>query len=248
LTDPADNLLISIATNLHLLVRPHIQEHPWRIPAPERLAAVYGNTRPLAPGDPLYMEPAYLSVPLAELAATATLSNMRQAFGGSYQILPESEAPVAALRGRNAFLIGSGTNSEAARVLLRNLPYTIDFTPTDQFAVFDQRKPAGQNELFISQPTGQPVPSTLYGLLSVITAMDAAGKPKRTVVLSGAGSAGVQAAVEFFCSPLRMREMKNRFAAAGFSGFPPTYQVVIQAKTSGLRLISYEYVTHVVGR
>ena len=93
---------------------------------------------------------------------------------------------------------------------------------------------------------GQPAPSILYGLLSVITTANGSGKPKRTVVVSGSGSAGVQAAAEFFCSPVRLRELKSRFSAAGLAGFPPTYQVVVAAKTSGLRLISYEYVTHIV--
>ena len=99
LAEPGDALLISIATNLHLIVRPHIPPRPGRIPAPGELDAIYGDTRPRQPGVPLYMEPAQLSVPLAELAAVATLTNMRQAFGGGYQLLPEAEAPVAALRG-----------------------------------------------------------------------------------------------------------------------------------------------------
>lgn len=243
LADPQDELLISIATNLYMIVRPHIEPHQWRFPAPPELLSIYvGSTRPLQPGSPLYMEPAQLSVPLAEAAATATLSNMRLAFGGGYQILPESEAPVAALRGRNSVLVGSGTNSEAARVLLRNLPLTIDYNAADHFAVLDQRKPAGQNELFDAQPVGQPVPSVLYGLLSVLTWPESNGKTRRTVVISGAGSAGVQAAVEFFCSPGRMRDLKERL-----HGFPPAYQVVIRCKTSGLRLISYEYAAHEVG-
>jgi len=52
--------------------------------------------------------------------------------------------------------------------------------------------------------------------------------------------------VEFFCSPVHMRQLKERFLAAGLSGFPPTYQVVVRCKTSGLRLLSYEYAAHVV--
>ena len=243
LAEPSDPLLIAIATNLHMIVRPHIQEHPWRFAAPPRLEEVYGPMRPLQPGTPLYMEPAQLSVPLAELAATATLSNMRVAFGGGYQILPESEAPVAALRGRNAVLIASGTNSEAARTLLHNLPLTIDYDAENRFCVLDQRKPAGQNALFVAQPTGQPVPSTLYGLLSVLTWPESGGRTKRTVIISGAGSAGVQGAVEFFCSPAQMRDLKTRM-----HGFPAAYQVVVRCKTSGLRLLSYEYAAHEVPR
>jgi len=79
-------------------------------------------------------------------------------------------------------------------------------------------------------------------LLSVLTWPESGGKVKRTVVISGAGSAGVQAAMEFFCSPNRMRDLKERM-----HGFPPAYQVVVRCKTSGLRLISYEYATHEVG-
>jgi hypothetical protein len=247
LADPSDELIISIATNLHLVVRPHIGPYPGRMAAPENLETLYGPNRPLEAGARLYMEPVQLSVPLAELAAAAMLSNMRMEFGGAYQILPESEAPAAALRGRNSVLIGTGTNSEAARALLRDLPLTIDYTDNDQFAVYDKRKPPGQNQLFVSQTVGTPVPSVLYGLLSVITQPDRSGKPRRTAVFSGAGSAGVQAAVEFFCSADRMRELKGRFRAAGLSGFPPAYQVVVRCKTSGLRLISYEYAGHEVG-
>ncbi|HEY1338866.1 MAG TPA: hypothetical protein VGF59_15225 [Bryobacteraceae bacterium] len=241
LAEPGDEMLIAIATNLHMIVRPHISEHPWRFAAPDRLREVYGSNRPLEPGTPLFMEPAQLSVPLAELAAAATLSNTRSSFGGAYQILPEAEAPVAALRGRNAVLLASGTNSEAARALLHNLPLTIDYNGNNQFCVLDQRKPAGSNELFVAQPIGLPVPSTLYGLLSVITWLESGGA-KRTVIISGAGSAGVQGAVEFFCSPAHMRELKDKL-----HGFPAAYQVVVRCKTSGLRLISYEYAAHEVG-
>ncbi|HEX3746416.1 MAG TPA: hypothetical protein VHW09_20910 [Bryobacteraceae bacterium] len=242
LAEPGDELLISIATSLHMVVRPHIAENPWRLPAPPGVERLYGPTRPLDPGTPLYMEPAQLSVPLAELSAVAILSNLRTAFGGAYQILPEAESPVAALRGRNSFLIATATHSDAARTLLRNLPLTIDYNATDQFCVLDQRKPAGKNELFVAQPVGQPVPSTLYGLLSVLTWPESGGKITRTVIFSGAGSAGVQAAAEFFCSPSRMANLKARL-----HGFPPAYQVVVRCKTSGLRLISYEYAAHEIG-
>ncbi len=243
LAEPGDDLLVSVATNLHLVVRPHIPVRAGRLPAPGELDAAYGNSRPRQPGVLLYMEPVQLSVPLAELAAVATLTNMRQGFGGGYQLLPEAEAPVAALRGRNSILIGAGTNSEAASLLLRNLPYTIDYSKNDLFAVIDQRKPAGQREMLVSDATDGP-----YGLITVLTDNDSAGKPKRTVVMSGGGSARVQAAAEFFCSPTRMHAMLERFRSAGVKGFPSAYQIVVRARTSGVRLISYEYVTHEIVR
>jgi hypothetical protein len=244
LAETGDDLLIAIATNMHMLVRPHIAPHAQRLPAPESVYPLYGSNRPLQAGSVLYMQPAQLSVPIGELAAAVTLSNMRAAFGGAAQILPESEAPVTAMRGRNAALIGSGTNSQAATLLLRNLPLTIDYTPDDRFAVLDQRKPTGQNVVFVSQPTGDPGLSTSYGLISVITTAGPSGKPKRTLVISGASSAGVQAAVEFFSSASHLQQLKNRFAAAGLNGFPAVYQVIVRCRTLDVRLISYEYAGH----
>ena len=237
-----DELLICVATSLHMIVRPHIGEHPWRLPAPAGIEQIYGAQRPLPPGTPLYMEPAQLSVPLAELAAVATLTSTRTSFGGAWQVLPESEAPVAALRGRNAILIATSTHSQAARTLLRNLPLTIDYDSDGRFALLDQRKPPGQNEIKVDQPIGQPVLSTLYGLVSVLSSSDSSGRPRRTVIISGVGSAGVQGAAEFFSSAAHMRDLKERM-----HGFPPAYQVVVRCKTSGLRLISYEYGSHEVG-
>jgi hypothetical protein len=246
LADPAGDLLIVIATNMHMIVRPHISPHPQRVPAPDIVYPLYGPNRPLASGEPLYMEPAQLSVPLGEVSAAMTLANLRTVFGGTYQLLPEAEAPVTALRGRNGILIGSGTNSEAATTLLRNLPFTIDYTRENQFAVFDRRKPPGQNQLFLSQPRGDPTPTVLYGLISVITSTDLSGRLRRTLVVSGSASAGVQAAVEFFCSPARLKEMKSRFEAAGLKTFPAVYQVVVRCTASGVRLLSYEYAAHAV--
>ena len=60
-------------------------------------------------------------------------------------------------------LIGSGTNSQAASHLLRNLPYTVDYGRNDRFAVLDQRRPAGPNEAFVSEGTVDP-----YGLITVL--------------------------------------------------------------------------------
>lgn len=144
------------------------------------------------------MEPAQLSIPLGELSAAVTLGSTLAAFGGSYQILPESEAPLTALLGRNGALFGTPVNSKAATVLLRTVPLTIGFTPDDQFAVIDQRKPADQGVLYT--PYGaDPGPSTQYGLLTVLSGTDRFGKRRRTIQVTGTGtSAALQSAIEFF--------------------------------------------------
>lgn len=124
------------------------------------------------------------------------------------------------------------------------MPLTIGFTAGDEFAVIDQRKPPGQGILYT--PHGAD-PSTQYGLLTVLTGTDRLGKRRRTLQLTGTGtSAALQAAVEFFCSAASMRDFRQRLAAQGLSAFPPNYQVVVRATTSGMRLIRYEYETHVI--
>ena len=246
MAQPDGDLLICIATNLHPIIRPHIPPRPTRAPAPKELYPLFATSRPLDPADVLYMEPASLSIPLGELAAVSTLATTRTAFGGSYQILPESEAPITALLGRNGVLIGTPVNSRAATALLRTVPLTIGFTPTDEFAVIDQRKPSGQGVLFTAQPGNETSPKTLYGLLTVLTSTDTAGNTRRTLEVTGAGSPGVQGAIEFFCSAERMRGFRRRLAAQGLSGFPPNYQLLVRCTTSGNRLLSYDYETHVI--
>jgi hypothetical protein len=241
LADPGGDMLISIATNLHLLIRPHVPPRAGRLPVPGELYPLFKTTRPLADSDTLYMEPAQISVPLGELAAAATLASTRTAFGGGYQILPESEAPLTAILGRNGALFGTPVNSKAATVLLKTVPLTIGFAANDQFAVIDQRKPVGQGVLYT--PSGSdPGPSTQYGLLTVLTRTDQSGKLRRTLQVTGTGtSAALQSAVEFFCSAASMRELRRRMG-----GFPPNYQVVVRCTVSGLRLISYDYQAHVI--
>ena len=144
MAEPGGDMLICIATSMHMLIRPHIPPRATRASVPKELYTLYSPSRPLEDSDTLYMEPAQLSIPLAELSAAATLASLRTSFGGSYQILPESEAPITALLGRNGVLIGTPVNSRAASALLRTVPLTIGFTATDEFAVIDQRKPIGQ--------------------------------------------------------------------------------------------------------
>ena len=239
LAEPGDDMLISIATNLHLLIRPHVPPRPSRLPVPRDLYPLFGTTRPLSAAEDLYMEPAQISIPLGELSAAATLASTRTAFGGGYQILPESEAPITAILGRNAVLFGTPVNSKAVTILLKTVPLTIGFTPTDGFAVIDQRKPPGQGILYT--PSGSE-PATQYGLLTVLTGTGQSGKPRRTLQVTGTGnSAALQSAVEFFCSAASMRDLRQRMG-----GFPPNYQVVIRCTASGVRLMTYHYETHVI--
>ena len=90
----------------------------------------------MPPAVDTYLSSTRLTLALAE--------STRTAFGGGYQILPESEAPLTAVLGRNGALFGTPVNSKAATVLLGTVPLTIGFTGSGAFAVIDQRKAAGE--------------------------------------------------------------------------------------------------------
>jgi hypothetical protein len=55
LAEPGNDLLISIATNLHLLIRPHVPARPGRLEVPRELYPLFATTRPLSSADILYM-------------------------------------------------------------------------------------------------------------------------------------------------------------------------------------------------
>jgi hypothetical protein len=247
LADTHSDMLIAIATNLHMLVRPHISPRPNLMPAPEGLYPLFRQTRPLDSHTRLDMEPAQLSIPLAELSAVATLARTRAAFGGGYEILPESDAPVPAILGRDTIFMGTPINSNAATFILNQQPLTVYTRADGTFVILDRRKPAGEGELFTSQMNGDVSPSLYYALLTVISRTDSNGRPRRIVVATGTGAAAcIEAAIEFFCSELHMAGLKRRFADAGLNGFPPNYQVVIRCHAQGVRLMSFEYLMHVI--
>ena len=69
-----------------------------------------------------------------------------------------------------------------------------------------------------------------YGLLTILPSEGSDGN-ERVVVVSGTYSAGMAAAMEFFASGPRMRELRDRLQREGQKGFPPAYQVVVKATT-----------------
>jgi hypothetical protein len=124
--------------------------------------------------------------------------------------------------GRDGALFGTPVNSEGT-----TLPLTIGLTENEEFALIDQRKPGGGGVCTSRRGT---------------TGTDHNGKPRRTLQVTGTGSsAALQGAVEYFCSALSMGGLKRQMG-----GFPANYQVVVKCTASGVRLMSYQYETHVV--
>lgn len=238
---PGADVLVCVATNLHLIVRPYAEKQGARkYEAFPELYELFRKHRPLPEGTALTMLPADASVTFGEVWATVLAGSMLRSFGASHQILPEGVAPYATLRNRNAVVIGVPMDSVLVSRLLSDTPYTLEYDPAagDQ-AVLDRRR-AG-NRLAYQADRG-----VAYGLLTVLPSDGAVDERKETVVFSGIGSVGAQAAAEFFSSPSQMTGLRERFRTEGVAGFPRAYQVVVKCRASEGLLVSYEYSAHVI--
>ena len=141
---------------------------------------LYRKTRPLKEGTELFLSPAQLSVPVAESIGIATVTNTLKALGSAYQILPEEEAPLSALRERNTIVVGTPMGSDVVSKLLRNTPLTIDYHPDAHFfAVLDQRTREAPKVLLAVHIGGPGELSTLYGLITVLPS-EGAGRQAET--------------------------------------------------------------------
>jgi len=241
---PDSNTLICVATNLHLLIRPHPRPGKDLHEAYPELYPLFRLHRPLPSNTQLWMEPALSSVTFGEVWAAVLASHRLRTFQSNYQLLPERVATYPALRDRNAIVIGVPADSDAVSKLLATTPLTVAYSQAagDQ-AVLDRRKPDPTVPAYAT--VSNPVPLS-YGLITVLPAPGQPGVAKRTVVFSGIGSVGAHGAAEFFCSEERMREFRNRLKASGLRGFPTSYQVVVRCRQADNLLISAEYASHVV--
>jgi len=247
LTKPGDPVLISVGTNLHLVVRPYmtvVAEGLPKYPAPAELYPLFRQHRPLDEGVELSMHPVDNSVQLghAETAAiaTATLSLL----GTPYQILPERSAPTPALRGRSAILIGDPQNSSAAAQRLESTPLTLDFDAARQDVVVRER--AGAHRVWAGKRGPDKRYTEVFGLITVLPAEGEAGETHRMVIFSGITSVGTQGAAEFFSNPETLRVLQAKLKAEGYTGFPNSYQVVVRCGSTDTLLLSVDYAAHQV--
>jgi hypothetical protein len=242
LTKPDADVLLCVATLLHMVVRPYMAVVPEgfpKYPAPPELYAMFREHRPLPDGAELDMSPADNSVQMGHVASVVTLANMLHGGGVRYQVLPERVARVTTMRGRNVILIGDPQDSEAAALYLEKTPITLDYDSTAQDVVIRDRRP-GQGRLYIPKRGPDKRYAEVYGLITVTPTPGAAGD-QRSVVISGLTSVGSQGAAEFFSSPKAMKTLLDRLRKEGYSGFPSAYQVVVHCNSSDTLLLSAEY-------
>ena len=246
LAQPSANVLICVGSTLHLVVRPQFDQIPnntKKYPAFEDLYPLFRKQRPLRDGVQLFMHPSENAVDFGAVRAAVIASETLKSFGATYQLLPERSAPLAALRGRNAIVIGNAQDSNAAAQELLRAVWTIDFDSASQrMSIIDQSVQGRPTSFTRSQgPPGAP--SWCCGLITVLPSLGTSGT-LRTIIFSGITSVGVQAAMEYFASPAALAELRGRFARENVHGFPAAYQVVVKCQSKDNSLLADEYAAY----
>jgi hypothetical protein len=245
LVSSGSEVLVSVGTSLHLIVRPYmtvVAEGLPKYPAPPELYSLFRTHRPLPPGVELSMHPVDNSVQMGHAQTVAIAAATFALAGAPYQILPERSTGAAALRGRNVVLIADPQNSNVAAHRLESTPLTLEFDERVQDVVVRER--AGSRTVWVGKRGPDKRYAEVYGLVTVLPGEGEAAGPHRTVIFSGITSVGTHGAAEFFSRPELLRALRDRFRSEGLSGFPSAYQVLVRCRSDDTLLLGTEYLTH----
>jgi hypothetical protein len=246
LAPPSGQVLISVGTTLHMIVRPYmdvVAEGLPKYPAPPELYPLFRQHRPLPPGTDLNMHPVDNSVQMGHAESLAIASTTLSLMGRSFQVLPERSASAPALRGRSVILIADPQNSTIVANLLANTPLTLDFDPAAQDVVVRDRGSA--HTIWAGKRGPDRRYAEVYGLISMLPGEgESATGPHRILIFSGITSVGAHGAADFFSKPDGLNVFLRRLASEGMSTFPSAYQVVVRCTSSDTLLVNTEYVTH----
>jgi hypothetical protein len=246
LLQPGANVLVCIGSTLHMVVRPNWQENPNsppRFKAFPELYPIFKKERPLRDDVELFMHPTDNSLDFGELKAAVAATGTLRSLGVGYQLLPERATSIAALRGRNAILLGNSQISNVANEELLRGVWTIDFEPRLGRVAIVNQKLKDRPTPFLGEFGRPGEPTWCCGLVTVLPS-EGSGNSARTVVISGITATGTDAAMEYFSSPAALRDLRQRFLREGLSGFPTAYQVVVKCKSKDTFLLASEYAAH----
>lgn len=238
-------VLISLGTNLHLVVRPYmtvVAEGLPKYPAPAELYPLFRQHRPLPAGVELSMHPVDNSVQVGHAQSLAIASATLALMGVPYQTLPERSASAPAIRGRSAVLIADPQNSNTAAQELAGTPLSLDFDAAAQDVVVRER--GGKQTTWAGKRGPDRRYTEVYGLISVLPGEGEAAGPHRIVVFSGITSVGAHGAADFFSRADGLRVLLQHLKAEGFSTFPRAYQVVVRCTSNDTLLLGTEYAAH----
>jgi hypothetical protein len=247
LVAPEGNPLICIATPAHLALRREPTKVPARSPSSDANQYLdwYASIASLPRAENLYLRPSMNSPFWGDCAGAVSVTQVLTAAGARPELLQEMAISIPVLRNRNALLFGRTDYSKAVELFLKDTPFQLQYLPeVQEYAVLDLR--GRTPTTYVPQFSSENLGEVLYGLITVMPSKSSNPGRQRTVILSGTISPGTQAAAEFFCSALRLLDLKEKFVSAGIDGFPDAYQVVVRAQVHGNMLLDVSYVAHCV--
>jgi hypothetical protein len=209
--------------------------------APPYLYPWYSTRHPLSSGGKLFLLPTQTSPSMGSALGAASAAAFLTRAGASFEVLPETLMPMGATRNRNLILLGIPENSETLRRLLAATPFEVVFDP--QLGDYSLTEHGGARRNFPSRrdPSGKLIEA--YGLITVLPSEGSDGR-RRSILLTGTYSAGIAAAMDFFCSPANMDEFRSFLRHDGWRTFPSTYQLVIKANTDHTLPLGSEYAAY----
>lgn len=189
----------------------------------------------------LFAQPNSHSPLWGDAAAAVAACRFLARRGVEVELLPESSVRPAALKERNAVLIGRGDYSSIVEVLQPPGGYFVRYVAEKkEVGVVDSRTGSG----FFRERGG----SVNYGLVTVQTPQAARSQPNRYIIVAGINSDGSQAGMEFLGSPQKMADLEARLKAAGHKDWPASFQVVVRTISSDSYSMQAEYAAHRVFR
>jgi hypothetical protein len=246
LLEPNANVALVVSVTPALSVRPY-KESPPRYDAvavaeaPQYLYPWYTQRYPIAPGEKLYLVPTHSAPAMGSALAAVTATRFLTRAGASFEMLPETLMPVGATRNRNLILVGTAENSEQMRRLLSKTPFEVVYDQEVNDYVVAERD--GARRRFASRRDRSGTLIEAYGLLTLLPSEGSDGL-RRSVIISGTYSASFSAAMDFFCSAVKMGEFREILKREGKYEFPQAYQLVIKTSTDHTLPLDYRYQAH----
>jgi hypothetical protein len=249
---PEVTVAICLASPPHFGILPYPEGPlPPGVPdMPEQKALLdwYRQRYPLQPGERLRTHLTSGPIRLGEVRGLITVIRAMDRLGINYDVVPERDIAVPALRGRNLLLFANPEFSFAAEKLLDKAALTVVYDPSRRERVIREQRPGvAPGRIYVPARGTQQELTEVFGLLTVLPSEGSTGPGQaRTVIISCTNSAGCEAAAEFFCSEQKMRFLSEKLRQEKYSSYPPAYQVVIRSKVHQSQAVTSDYEWHYV--
>ena len=239
------NPLLCIATAAQLAALRRPTEPPGKptVTSPD-LLEWYQGLPGLPPAKQVYLGPSLTAPFWGDVAGVLAVSQVLDSAGIAHDVLPESSIQLRGMNKRNVLMFGRPGFSKTVDLYLADKPFRVPIPDERHGNVIwnvDPKpgEPQEYNNRAASRAANRDV---AFGLITVMPSLGDASL--RTVVLSGTLSPGTQAASEFFSSAKQLQALLRLFRKEGYSGFPPSYQVVVRSNIFDTSALDVQYVTH----